>query len=152
MPDRSLIAQAAEIHAVQALAQRGLLRACHDISDGGLLRALFEMMVFEDGPGGFGLACDLAALGDLPEHELLLSETPGFVLEVDPASTVAPDLREKGLRVFDLGEVLPEARWIVKRGSSPLFEANLIELHRFWSRRLLDWLDPSAGAGPRRKA
>jgi len=152
VPDRSLSAQAAEIHAVQALAERGVLRACHDSSDGGLLRALFEMMVFEDGPGGFGLECDLAALGDLPEHELLLSETPGFVLEVAPGSSVAQELQKKGLQVFDLGEVLPEARWIVKRGSSRLFEANLIELHALWSTRLLDWLDPNAGVGPRRKA
>lgn len=152
VPDRSLAAQAAEIHAVQGLADRRLLNACHDISDGGLVRTLFEMMVFEDGPGGFGIECDIAILGDLPDHELLLSETPGFVIEVsrEAVTSVERELREHGVDAFSLGEVLSESRWVVRRGPTRLFEANLTELHAVWSRRLLDWLDPNAGKSPGR--
>ncbi|MCA9729316.1 MAG: phosphoribosylformylglycinamidine synthase subunit PurL, partial [Candidatus Eisenbacteria bacterium] len=43
VPDRPLADQVTEIRTVQSLAADGSLAACHDVSDGGILRTLFEM-------------------------------------------------------------------------------------------------------------
>jgi len=65
---------------------RGLVLSCHDISEGGLIVALFEMLVDSE----------LGARLDLPEtiHELswceaLLSESGGFLMEV-PEDNLTP--------------------------------------------------------------
>ena len=81
---------------------RGLVRSCHDLSEGGLAVALAEMAL----AGGLGAR---ASLGDVPRDDddandaaLLFSESPTrFLLEVRPehADTfrrdLHPDLRAK---------------------------------------------------------
>ncbi|TVR69550.1 MAG: phosphoribosylformylglycinamidine synthase subunit PurL [Spirochaetaceae bacterium] len=64
--------------AIRAAASRGLIRACHDISEGGLAVTLCEMS-FPRGPG-----CGISPPGpdDIPPVVQLFEETPGFVLEV----------------------------------------------------------------------
>jgi phosphoribosylformylglycinamidine synthase len=67
---------------VHAALQRGLVRSCHDASEGGLAVALAEMAF----AGGFGAdVSGLSALGNLSDEALLFSESPTrFVLEVAP--------------------------------------------------------------------
>ncbi|MEZ4653953.1 MAG: AIR synthase-related protein [Candidatus Eisenbacteria bacterium] len=147
VPDRPLADQVTEIRTVQSLAADGSLAACHDVSDGGILRTLFEMAVFEDGPGEFGIDCDLSDLGDLPPHELLLSETPGFVVEVAPEriTEVRRTLDAAGCESFLLGRVTEGTRWRVRNGDETLFEVALRELHPVWARPLVHWLlDPAS--------
>src|SRR5207253_7741249 len=70
--------------------QRGLVRSCHDLSEGGLATALAEMAF----AGEIGVdITQLAAAGSLPDRVLLFSESPTrFVLEVSPTKATA--LRE----------------------------------------------------------
>ena len=65
----------------------GLIQSCHDISEGGLLLALFEMLIPEKRMASrFGMNIDLKNLGsDLPVEKILFSETGGFVLSVGAA-------------------------------------------------------------------
>jgi phosphoribosylformylglycinamidine (FGAM) synthase-like enzyme len=61
--------------------QKALVRACHDLSEGGLAVAVAEMAF----AGGIGV--DLTSLGapTLPDHVALFSEsTTRFVVEVRP--------------------------------------------------------------------
>jgi len=76
----------AAIRAVAAARRGGLLEACHDVSDGGLLAAVAEMAIA-------GRCGARITLGDVPAtaaahgHDLTLAfaETPGrFVCEVRP--------------------------------------------------------------------
>src|SRR5437868_10958047 len=74
--------------AVHAAIRGGLVRACHDLSEGGLAVAVAEMAF----AGGVG--ADLTALGatdgDLPDAVRLFSESPTrFVVEVRPEQAAA---------------------------------------------------------------
>jgi len=74
------------IHGVAAACRAGLVQACHDLSDGGLLAAVAEMAI----AGRLGARIDLAAVpteGEAAGHDLVaaFAETPGrFVCEVRP--------------------------------------------------------------------
>ena len=77
--------------AVHAAITKGLVRACHDPSEGGLAVALAEM-AFAGGVGADVTDMKAAAAG-LSDTSRLFSESPTrFVLEVRPANAMA--LRE----------------------------------------------------------
>jgi phosphoribosylformylglycinamidine synthase len=60
---------------------RGLVRSCHDLSEGGLAVAVAEMAF----AGGVGADLALAGGAELPDEVLLFSEsTTRFVVEVQP--------------------------------------------------------------------
>jgi phosphoribosylformylglycinamidine synthase II len=65
-----------QVTVMSDLAERGLVLAAHDISDGGLAVALAEMSIPSD------IGFDVEVPGSLPFDKLLFSETGGFVLEV----------------------------------------------------------------------
>src|SRR4029077_20070852 len=67
--------------------QRGVIRACHDLSEGGLATALAEMAF----AGGLGADVTELRGGTLPDEAMLFSEsTTRFMIEVKPenAATV----------------------------------------------------------------
>jgi phosphoribosylformylglycinamidine synthase len=87
--------------------QRGLVRGCHDLSEGGLAAALAEMAF----AGGFG--ADITGLrGEaLPDPVLLFSESATrFIVGAAPAR--AAELQEcfKGLPFKQIGQVVKEPR------------------------------------------
>lgn len=93
------------IHAVVDAIDQGLISACHDISDGGLLGCVSEMILGGFGFGGFGahIATDFS---NLPPHKTLFSESSGFVMEA--ISGKEHDLKELfgsyGLHLVLLGK------------------------------------------------
>jgi len=131
---------------LHAAIRRGLVRSCHDASEGGLAVALAEMAM----AGGLGAR---VALADVPRDDdaardfiLLFSESPSrFVLEV------RPDCRDELARLLDglplgrLGEVTsasteheaPSPRLIV-RGllDSVVIDAKTSDLKAAWQRPL----------------
>jgi phosphoribosylformylglycinamidine synthase len=92
--------------AVYGAIARGLVRSCHDLSEGGLAVALAEMAL----AGGLGAR---ASLGDVPsvadavrDGALLFSESPSrFILEVRPGDVAAVSGLFQGLPLGRLGEV-----------------------------------------------
>jgi phosphoribosylformylglycinamidine synthase len=84
VPSPSLDQVSAECALVIAAIDAGLVRSSHDISDGGLLLALREMMKPQRKRGGeIGITVDIATVaGNLRPDATLFSETGGFVLEV----------------------------------------------------------------------
>ncbi|HLD86946.1 MAG TPA: AIR synthase-related protein, partial [Candidatus Nanoarchaeia archaeon] len=70
----------AMIHAVIDAIDQGLLNSCHDISDGGLLACVAEMILGGEGNGKIGAKISLD-FNTLPLSKELFSETSGFVLE-----------------------------------------------------------------------
>jgi phosphoribosylformylglycinamidine synthase len=92
--------------AVHTAIARGLVRACHDLSEGGLAVALAEMAL----AGGLGARASLAAVPRAPDaaHDavLLFSESPTrFLLEVRPAHAMALEQLFHGLPLGRLGAV-----------------------------------------------
>ena len=93
---------------------QGLIKTCHDISDGGLLVAVAEMCI----GGGLGITLSTKNLIDelsLPELQVLFGETTGcFIVEVAPEdeSTLRNIFGTE--RFIELGSVTQEKNFVVK--------------------------------------
>ena len=74
---------------VLGLVEDGAVRACHDISEGGLMVAAAEMSLATRGATDLGARLELEA-----KPELLYSETPGYLLELDGGAADVADLPE----------------------------------------------------------
>jgi phosphoribosylformylglycinamidine synthase subunit PurSL len=88
---------------------RGLVRSCHDLSEGGLAVAVAEMAF----AGGVGAdVTGLEQLGDLPDETLLFSESPTrFVIEVPPGNLDAVKaLFGADVRLTHVGQTVKEPR------------------------------------------
>jgi len=143
-PDTGL----ALFRAVHAAIARGLIRSCHDLSEGGLAVALAEM-AFAGGLGAHvtlrDVPCDEEAARDVV---LLFSESPTrFLLEVRPEHLGTVSDLFGGLPLGRLGEVaggedpsVPPAPRLTIRGldASPVIDASVADLKAAW-RRPLDW-------------
>ncbi|MDR3637785.1 MAG: AIR synthase-related protein, partial [Isosphaeraceae bacterium] len=124
--------------AVHAAINRGLVRSCHDLSEGGLAAALAEMAL----AGGLGAAVSLRDVpcADDAAHDavLLFSESPSrFVLEVRPEhATVVADLFS-GLPLGRLGTVVADSLLSVRGlNADPVIESRVPDLKTAWQRPL----------------
>jgi phosphoribosylformylglycinamidine synthase len=124
--------------AVHTAITRGLVRACHDLSEGGLAVALAEMAF----AGGLGV--DFTGLGQLPgadglsDEARLFSESPTrFILEVKPENAAAFEACFVGLPVGHVGVVLTEPRVrLAGSGGEWLVWVKLSELKDAWQKPL----------------
>ncbi len=133
MPDLMLAPRIfAKLHAA---IRRGLVRACHDLSEGGLAVALAEMAF----AGGIG--ADITGLGpmaSLPDEVLVFSEsTTRFVLEVAPADL--QPLRDcfGDVPLFAIGKTVKERRLRIPGAAGEwLVWAQLADLKEAWQKPL----------------
>ena len=118
----------------------GLVRSCHDLSEGGLAVAA-GVLAFA---GGFGLSLDLKAVafggdGDCPRDDVLLfsESTSRFLVEVRPGSAEAFE-SAMGDTERRIGEVSDSDRLTVTGLSgSNMIEANLASLKSAWQTPLV---------------
>jgi len=122
--------------------QGELVRACHDLSEGGLAVALAEMAF----AGGYGAKVDLdrvpCGLEDQAHRDavLLFSESATrFICEVPPDSAAAFERALTGLPHADIGVVTAEERLEIAAGGGPLrIAADIARLKAAWQAPL-DW-------------
>jgi phosphoribosylformylglycinamidine synthase len=118
--------------------QQGLVRSCHDLSEGGLAVALAEMVFAGE------VGADIApghASSNLTDAAWLFAESPTrFVVEVEAAKTAS---FEDHCRAFAplqrLGQTVKEARLrVAGRGGERILSASASDMKAAW-RRPLDW-------------
>lgn len=113
----------------------GLVRSCHDISEGGLAASVAEMAF----AGGLGVDLDVASLkSDLDGTAILFSESNSrFVCEVpeDKAAEFEAALSDA---CWCLGSVTENDRVVIKNGNESLVESTLSTLKTAWQQPL-DW-------------
>ncbi|WP_422931242.1 phosphoribosylformylglycinamidine synthase subunit PurL [Singulisphaera sp. PoT] len=124
---------------IHSAIKQGLIRSCHDLSEGGLATGLAEMAF----AGGLGVK---ASLQDVPRPEdashdaaLLFSESPTrFLLEVHP-DAVPPLLKlAASLPIARIGEVSQPAGEVAPRlvitglGGQPAIDVSLDDLKSAW--------------------
>ena len=118
--------------AVHAAIRAGLVRACHDMSEGGLAVAAAEMAF----AGGFGMTLDLAELpceGPLDDAARLFAESPTrFLVEVRPDHTAAFETLMTGLPHAALGSIDATTELLITRGDVELIRTPLVELQAAW--------------------
>jgi phosphoribosylformylglycinamidine synthase len=119
----------------QALKQ-GLVRSCHDCSDGGMAVALAEMAF----AGEVGLTVDLnelPAIGDLREDVLLFSETASRLLVEVPVSDSSKFEEAMGGTVWArIGECTDDGRLVVNKGEREVLSLSLDEMKKAWQETL----------------
>ncbi len=123
---------AACFEVLQGLIGDGLLLACHDRSDGGLITCLLEMAF----AGRCGLEIGLDELSD-DDFAVLFNEELGMVMQVAGSQLV--EVRERfgdaGLDscLFALGRATSDHQVRVRRGGKLLLDMPRLELHQQWS-------------------
>ncbi|MBN2376229.1 MAG: phosphoribosylformylglycinamidine synthase subunit PurL [Sedimentisphaerales bacterium] len=126
------------IHAVAEAISDGLVRSCHDCSEGGLAVALAEMAF----AGGLGMDVNLSGVPvgrDVGKnYQILFSESPSrLVLEVHPddIGKLAKILRN--VRFAEIGKVTDGIRLVIRnRGNHAVIDAEIADLKETWQKPL----------------
>jgi len=124
--------------ALQAAIEAGLVRACHDLSEGGLAVAAAEMAF----AGGLGAELDLAAVvtdGDVPEPAKLFAESAGrFLVEVAPDSRQAFLETMRDCPAGELGSVTDTGRIVIRGEAGAVIDLPIDEAKAAW-QGTFDW-------------
>jgi phosphoribosylformylglycinamidine synthase len=115
---------------------RGLVRSCHDLSEGGLAVAIAEM-AFAGGVGADVTGLAAAAPGQ-PDEVLLFSEsTTRFIIEVAPGHAEAVRAGSGGMPLFPIGQTVAAPRLrIAGAGGEWVVWAQLADLKEAWQKPL----------------
>jgi phosphoribosylformylglycinamidine synthase len=114
--------------------RQGLVRACHDLSEGGLAAAVAEMAF----AGGVGADVTSAGASDLSDAAALFSESANrFVVEVKPAQAQAFEACLAGVPLARLGQTVKEPRLRIAGASGEwVVWADLKALKEAWQKPL----------------
>lgn len=132
-PDFGIVQR--EIYAVTDCIERKLVRACHDISEGGLAVALAEMCFGGRGQGRIGVSIRLDELASpLPAEKILFSETGGFVLEIDPQYVLFVEsiLNQHGVWWKSMGVTTKDDRFVIMNGQYLVVDYEVEYLAQVW--------------------
>lgn len=115
--------------ALHGAMRAGLVRACHDLSEGGLAVALAEMAL----AGRLGAQADLGVLGDLADDALLYSESNGRLLvEVAEADAGAFEVALAEAPLARIGEVTSTPELVITNGDRTLVRLAVGEIVAAW--------------------
>lgn len=107
--------------------QKGGILSCHDISEGGLITALFEMCV----GGNVGATIEIPK-SEQAEH-FLFNETAGcFIVEIESEKKANSLL--KNIPTIMLGKTQKKKSLVAKKNNIILFEADIESLKESWQR------------------
>lgn len=125
--------------ALHAAISAGLVRACHDLSEGGLAVAAAEMAF----AGGLGLNLDLtrvphelAASGDSAVALLFAESNTRFLCEVPADKQTEFEKELAGIPHACLGEVIAAPQLVVRSGHDTLMNLNTAGLKEAWQSPL----------------
>nr|WOZ69452.1 ORF3 tegument protein [Ovine gammaherpesvirus 2] len=112
-----------------SLKEENLVLSGHDVSDGGLIVTVCEMMI----------ASGLGATFLIPEFEdpadFCFSETPGFVIEVDAANVadILTRAHDQNIWCRPIGTVVAGSDFIVFQNDQELMRTSVPKLRHHWS-------------------
>jgi phosphoribosylformylglycinamidine synthase len=127
--------------AVHRAIHAGVVRACHDLSEGGLAAAAAEMAF----AGGFGLNLQLSrvprnktapAADQSPEMLLFSESNTRFLCEVEPQRADAFEAILDGLPHARIGEVTVAGRLEIHADTSVVISADIAALKESWQKPL----------------
>jgi phosphoribosylformylglycinamidine synthase len=119
---------------VRSVIEAGQVRACHDISDGGLLVAAAEMAL--SGNRGVDIHTDFM---DLPSHAALFGEDQGrYLVEITASDAAAFEKAAQvaGVPVATIGTVGGDA--LTVEGSAPISLTVLRDINESWLPRYME--------------
>lgn len=132
LPKVDLVAARTTFRTLHQAIRAGLVRTCHDLSEGGLAVAVAEMAI----AGELGLHLVLDKL-DVDPITALFSETPSrFLIAVDPVHTVAFEAMFAGLPLVRLGVVTGTPALRVEWQERSLINVPVTTLRETWQHSL----------------
>ncbi|MDP3987774.1 MAG: phosphoribosylformylglycinamidine synthase subunit PurL [Candidatus Levybacteria bacterium] len=109
--------------------QKNRILSCHDISEGGLITAIFEMCV----GGNMGSNVILSETKNLSSDFSLFNETAGtFIVEVENEKTAEKLFKNTPYKI--IGRTIKENKIKVSKGNRELFNVSVDELKTVWQR------------------
>ncbi|MBI1388945.1 MAG: phosphoribosylformylglycinamidine synthase subunit PurL [bacterium] len=124
------------IYGTIAAIQAKLVVSAHDISNGGLLLSVVEMVLATHPRSGFGAKLNLKPLGGaLLDDALLFSESSGMILEVPPVNLdpLRELLKEYGLAAHTIGQFTVDgAVRVAGVDGKTIVSANVADLRARW--------------------
>ncbi len=139
LPQVDLSRAPARCVGLHAAIQAGLVRSCHDLSEGGLAVAAAEMAF----AGELGLDLDLTAVsvegaGQTDATTVrLFAETPSrWLVEVAVEQAAAFETSLGANDARRIGQVVAEPRLMIRAGTSNILEVRLAELKAAWQNGL----------------
>lgn len=122
---------------LSAAIESGVVRSCHDLSEGGLAVAAAEMAI----AGNLGMTLQIelmpvAAHADLPAEEaLLFAESAGrFLVEVAPQEAESFELLFGGSPIAAIGDVTDQPHLVVRSGQRTLVNIPVRDAAAAWRR------------------
>jgi len=128
--------------------REGLVRSCHDVSEGGLAVAAAEMVL----AGGLGLEMNLDGVpGDASSLEsLLFAESPGrFLVEVAAEREPAFEDLMDNAPFAKVGQVQEDHRFAVRHGAETCVDLTIDEIAAAWRGKAIESLTASYAAPTR---
>ena len=127
--------EAKQNKAVHNLILKGLLKACHDISSGGLWVALCEMLLGERGLYQVGAALTVGADQDL--LSFLFSENGGYILAVssENSTEVHALLKDLAIDFYPIGHTTVEPKISIYQQDQETMTCQLKSLEEGWNQK-----------------
>jgi len=143
LPSLDFETERRRLHVVLEAVGRGLVLACHDVSDGGLAVAALEMAFGGWSAMGLGLDLRLPEADGVAIEARLYGETPGFLLEVAPEREheVAELFEKAGVDLTPIGSTSAEPRLRIVSQGTTLVDADLAELARIHSDAIRPYVE-----------
>jgi len=125
------------MNALSAAMQKGLVKSCHDLSEGGIGVAAAEMAF----AGGLGIALNLknVPLGepiDRDDYVLFSESNSRFLVEVAPADKQAFESAMSGTDFAEIGRVMKDKKLEVTGRKGIILAADIADLKEAWQQPL----------------
>jgi phosphoribosylformylglycinamidine synthase subunit PurL len=121
--------------------ENGLILSCHDISDGGMLVSISEMILGGEADGTIGAAINIEN-ARLRNDKVLFSESPGFIIEVSNTHVqkVLSLFKRYNLKVHKIGNTTKNKKLTLSISNKHLIDLTIDELKESWTRGFADAL------------
>lgn len=117
-------------NAIQYLVEEGLVLAGHDVSAGGLITTLLEMLFAGN---TLGLEADTTSLNEPDTIRLLFAENPAIVLQVDNDGKVEKILKRQSIRYQIIGKPVSRREFLLKNHNE-IYPFDIDALRDQWFR------------------
>ena len=118
--------------------KQGLVRSCHDCSEGGIAVAAAEMAF----AGGLGMELDISAIcedSNLSAAQVVFSESNGrLICEVSEDNVAEFSNALVDFRTYQLGRVIAGSDFVVQNSDQPVIQTSISTLKQAWQQPL-DW-------------
>ena len=115
---------------IQELIDQELVLAGHDISAGGMITTLLEM-VYPDNDTAFNI--DITVFDEMDPVKVLFSEKPGLIIQVEQFEEVEATLDKEEIRYVKLGNIVRGRKSVIHLKEQDL-ELDKFELRDLWFR------------------